>query len=617
VSWRRLPPFAATLAAAVVVAACGGDPAPTEPPVAGAPSPDAPTPGPEVGADPWFEEVTAEVGLDFVHDAGLDGTFFMPEILGPGGALFDADGDGLLDLFLVDGGAHGEAAAAHGAAGVDRLYRQLPSGTFADVTFADVTATAGVGGDGEGFGMGAAVGDVDNDGDLDLYVTRYGPDLFYRNLGGGTFAEVTAEAGLGGDGWSTSAGFFDYDGDGFLDLYVTRYVDYRPGRRCATLSGQPEYCGPDAFRGLPDLLYRNLGDGTFADVTAESGVGRVAGRGLGVVLEDLDGDGRSDVFVANDGEENQLWINLGDGRFEDRALVLGVAVNLLGRAEASMGVAAGDVDADGDLDLFVTHLDQETNTLYLGAGGGYEDRVAGSGLGSPSLPCTGFGTGLFDADLDGDLDLVVANGKVRLEAGAEQRVASAGLPAAGEPAPDDGALDRSAMVERLGAYAEPNQLFENLGEGRFADRSARETALVGRREISRGALLGDLDRDGDLDLLVTQASAPARLYRNVAPRQGRWLAVRALLPELSRDAVGARVWVEAGGRRWLRPVTHTSGYLTATDAAVHFGVGDVERVERVVVRWPGDGSGQVVEEVFGPFDVDGEVVVRRGEGRVP
>jgi hypothetical protein len=276
-------------------------------------------------------------------------------------------------------------------------------------------------------------------------------------------------------------------------------------------------------------------------------------------------------------------------------------------------VAAGDVDADGDLDLFVTHLDQETNTLYLGAGGGYEDRVAGSGLGAPSLPYTGFGTGLFDGDLDGDLDLVVANGKVRLEAGAEQRVASAEAPAADASGP----LDRAAMVERLAAYAEPNQLFENLGGGRFADRTAREGALAGRRELSRGALLSDLDRDGDLDLLVTQASAPARLYRNVAPRRGGWLAVRALLPELGRDAVGARVWVEAGGRRWLRPVTHTSGYLTATDAAVHFGVGGAERVERVVVRWPADGAGRVVEEVFGPFEVDRAVVVRRGEGRAP
>jgi enediyne biosynthesis protein E4 len=595
-SSRRRTGGIAGLASAVLLAACGGGAGggaggggeATAPSTAGkgATAADAPA--------AWFTDVTAEVGLDFTHHAGEPGTFGMPDIMGSGGALFDADGDGDLDLFLVDGGRPGDGAGAQG--GGSRLFLQQPGGAFRD-------ATAGSGIAGIGAGMGCALGDLDNDGDLDLYVTAYGADHLFRNDGGGRFTDVTAAAGLGMETtWSTSAATLDFDGDGWLDLYVAHYVDYDPGRPCRDRAGQPEYCGPASFRGVPDALYRNRGDGTFADVTAAAGIDRVAGKGLGVVVSDFDGDGRTDVYVANDGEANQLWLNRG-GRFEERAVVMGAAVNLLGRTEASMGVAMGDVDGDGDLDLFMTHLVEETNTLYLDQGGGFEDRTFDAGLGAPSLAYTGFGTGFFDADQDGDLDVLVVNGKVR-------RDVAAALPAAEGGEPDRSATARGASpAAELAPYAEPNQLFANDGSGRFREVGAACGTLCSRREISRGLTFGDVDGDGDLDLVVTNNHGPARLFRNDVPAKGHWLAMRAIDGRLKRDAVGALVSVEAGGRRLVRPVSHAYSYLSSTDATLYFGLGAAAAVDRITVRWPG---GAVEEFAGGP--ADRRLVVERGQG---
>jgi len=518
----------------------------------------------------WFTEVTKEMRLDFTHDSGVDGSYFFPEHVGSGGVLFDYDNDGDLDLYLINSGSHGEASGANPA--VNRLYRQESDGRFTDQT-----ERSGLGD--PGYGMGAAIGDYDGDGDPDIYLTNYGPDRLYRNNGNGNFTDVSQVAGLGNARWGTAACFFDAERDGDLDLYVVTYVHHDQPKRCTDDAGRPEYCGPAAFRGEPDLLYRNNGDGTFSEVQNWAATGTVANKGLGVVCTDLDGDGLDDIYVANDGEKNELWINRGSLRFEDRSLLLGAGLNEMGKAEASMGIAIGDVDGDRDLDLFLTHLDRETNTLYHNLGeGGFEDATATAALGPESLPFTGFGTVFFDADLDGDLDLLVVNGRVRR-----------GPPIAG-------AVPLGAnRPEYWRNYAEPNLLFENLGDLRFENRSAAAGELCRRVEVSRAALAGDLDRDGDLDVVVTNCNGPARLYRNNIGDGGSWLQARVLQAS-GGDALGAIVSIEFDGRTLAAPVTSALSYLSAVEPAVHFGLGGADTVERLEIRWP-DAKRQLLEQL--------------------
>lgn len=506
-----------------------------------------------------FEEITAEAGLDFVHDSGVDDSYFMPEHIGSGGALFDADGDGDLDIYLVDGGGH---SGAPGEARPNRFYRQE-----ADGRFVDRTAASGLGD--LGYGMGVAVGDVDGDGDLDVYVTNFGPDALYENRGDGTFRDVTAAAGLGLDAWSTSACFFDADSDDDLDLYVVTYLVHT-AKQCSDAAGRAEYCGPTAFDGVPDVLYRNRGDGTFEDASESAGMSAGRNRGLGVVCTDLDEDGLPDVYVANDGELNQLWVRRGKGKFEDMAVLAGAAVNVAGAPEASMGAAAGDVDGDLRLDLFLAHLDRETNTLYRNLGGGsFEDASGASGLGAPSMPFTGFGATFLDADLDADLDLLVANGRVR-------RGPRLAAERAGE-----------ALSGYWRDYAEPNLFLENDGGGRFTDTSAAAGGLCSRIEVSRAVLTGDVDLDGDLDVLLTNCNGPARLYRSGAEGMGGWLSVRPLDSAGRRAQIGATVVARAGGRGQVRTVTATDSYLAAVEPIAHFGLGGAEGPVDVEVTWPG------------------------------
>ncbi len=545
------------------------------------PAPEMPA---EVAAGPaWFEDVTAASGLDFHHEAGPVGRYFMPQIMGSGAALLDFDGDGIFDLYLVHNDGPGSSAR-------NRLYRGLPGGHFQDVS-------AGSGLDVAGYGMGVAAGDVDNDGRVDVYLSQFGGGRLFGNRGEGHFEDVTRAAGVEHPGWGTSAAFFDYDRDGWLDLVVVHYLDYDSSRACADDGGRPDYCHPSRFAGTAARLFRNKGRGPdgrwrgFEDVTASAGLAE-PGPGLGVLCADFTGDGWPDVFVANDARPNRLWVNQHDGTFADEALLRGVACNGLGNAQANMGVALADVDGDGRLDLFCTHLTEETHALWCQTAPGlFLDRTAASGLAAPRWRGTGFGTILADFDHDGAPDLAVVNGRV--------------------------ARGRAAAVPGLDPfwhrYAERNQLFANDGSGRFRDISESNTSFCGSAAVSRGLVWGDLDGDGAVDLLVTTVAGPARLFRNVAPGRGHWLLVRARLrvgPDAYRDAHGALVTIGAGGSRRVGLVNPGQSYLCSGDPRVHFGLGAARQVDEVRIDWP-DGTA----EVFAGAEADRVLILTHGEGR--
>ncbi len=533
-----------------------------------------------LGTD-YFTEITDQVKLNFVHEAGVDGSYYMPESLGSGGAFLDYDNDGDLDIYLINSGYHGAHREQHPPA-TNRLFRQEAEGSFLEVT-----AASGLGE--TGYGMGCAIGDFDNDGHPDVYVTNYGPDVLYRNNGNGTFTNVTQAAGIDNSHWACSAIFFDYDRDGFLDLYVTNYLAYDSTVVCTDRAGRPDYCGPTGFPAVPDKLYHNNGNGTFADVSLVSRIASVASYGLGVVSADFNDDGWPDVFVANDREPNFLWINQKNGTFKDEALPRGAAVNALGLAAANMGVAVGDIDNDEDLDLFITHLREEGNTFYRNIGGGmFQDDSSPARLAGISLPYTGFGTGFFDYDHDGDLDLAVVNG----------RVTRGPL------------LKNTETPDYWDYYAEPDFMFENEGAGKFRDASAPAASFCGQIENGRGLAFGDVDNDGDLDLLVTNEGGCARLYRNDVPNKGHWLLVRAMDPALKRDAFGAKIFVEANGARVLRCVSPGYSYLNSNEPRVHFGLGAAATVEKILVQWP-DGA----VEMFPGAAADQIITLQKGLGK--
>ena len=512
-----------------------------------------------------FREGAASVGLTFAHDNGAAGQYHLPEIMGSGGALFDYDGDGDLDVLLLQGGALDGRAPRSASSGHHRLYRNDLSAAGerrSTMRFTDVTSKAGLG---AGYGMGAAVGDYDNDGDSDLYVTNYGPNQLYRNNGDGTFTDVTRSAGSGLDDarWSTSASFSDYDADGDLDLFVANYVDFtvKGAKVCTDPTGVRDYCGPLQFRPVPDRLFRNNDDGTFADVSESSGITKADGPGLGVVGADFSGDGLIDFYVANDGMANQLWRNRGDGTFVDGALMAGTALNADGTPEGSMGVAVGDPDNDGDLDVFVTNITRETHAFYRNLGGGhFEDGRLRAGLAGPTSPYTGFGTDWFDYDNDGLLDLFVANGAVTIIEALR-----------GDPFP----------------FRQRNLLFRNIGAGRFRDVTREAGAAFESLAVGRGAGFGDVDNDGDVDVLVTNNSGPVRLLLNEADPTHHWLQVRLRGVADNRQGLGARVGLRRadGTTIWRRARTDGS-YLSASDPRVHFGLGSDSGIQAVTVEWP-------------------------------
>jgi hypothetical protein len=512
----------------------------------------------------WFEDVTDSVGLHFTHDPGPTGSYFMPQSMGSGCAVFDFDGDGLLDIYLLQFGGPDSKS-------MNRLYRQLPSGKFVDVTEGSGLGIAG-------YNHGVAIADVNNDGKPDVVVTQYGGIKLFLNMGGGRFEDVTAESGLLNPLWGMSAAFLDFDRDGWLDLVVVNYLDYDPKKDCLTPDGVRDFCSPNNFRGVSTKLFRNLGPLVaepgrpaarvrFEDVSLSSGLGRVVGPGLGVVCADFDGDGWTDIFVANDGKPNRLWINQKNGTFSDQAVSRGVAYTAMGKAFAGMGVAIGDVDNDGLIDLYVTHLGTESNTLWRQKPRGqFRDGTLEAGLTSSQWRGTGFGTLFADFDLNGTLDLAVVNGRVVR-----------------------GGLARDASLGFWETYAERNQLFANEGGGKFRDISVVNPPFCGSWNVGRGLVCADLNNDGAPDLLVTSVGGRARVFRNVIPERGHWLKVRAIDPKLQRDAHGAEVRVQVGPRELLRLIGSGDSYLCSGPPIAMFGLGDAEAFDSLLVAWP-DGT---------------------------
>ncbi len=496
-----------------------------------------------------FRDVAAEAGVSFRFDTGTRGRHDLPEIMGGGVALIDFDGDGRLDIYLCNGGPI--VAEAGRMDPPCRLYRN-----DGDWRFSDATDRANA--PGPSYAMGAAVGDFDGDGRDDLFVTGWRDQRLYRNAGGGRFEDVTARAGLSSGLWSTSAAFADLDGDGDLDLYVAAYLDYDPDRPpfCAAPDGRRDYCGPEDFDAQPDRLYRNDGDGTFTDVSKAAGVDRPGGRGLGVVVADLVGDRRLDIFVANDGTPCWLFENRGGLRFEEVGLQAGVALDGRGEALAGMGAGLGDVDGDGRPDLVVANFLGRSTVGFRALGGGsFEDASDALGLSAATRPVLGFGVALADFDLDGRLDLLQANGHV---------------------------LDR----ERLGSPSAMRPTLLRNVEGRLVDAAPTAGPWFARPILGRGVAVGDLDGDGRLDAVVNALDAPASVLRNVGPGGNSLTLDLVVRPPAAIQPVGATVRATVRGRTSVRVVAGGGSYLAASDRRIHIGLDAADRVDRLEIAWP-------------------------------
>ena len=584
------------LFAAALLAGCGTDRGPS----AGEPQVKS---GTQI-ADDWFVDRAADTGLDFSHFNGMSGALYMSEIIGPGVALFDYDNDGDLDVYLVQGQMLGanktlndalfpprDAAPLRG-----RLYRNdlaVTADGSRSVHFTDVTEKSGL--DARGYGMGVAAGDFDNDGCTDLYVTGFGSTQLFHNNCDGTFSDVTQTSGTLVSGWTVPASFFDFDRDGWLDLYVGSYLRYstEATAKCFSASGSVDYCTPKTYQPVAGHLFHNNRNGTFSDVSAAAGIASEFGPALGVATADFNGDGWIDLYIANDSHENQLWLNQRNGTFKNAGLLAGVALTREGKAEASMGVDAGDFDNDGDEDIFVTEQTGEGHNLFVNDGSGtFDDRSTRSGLGPASLPYTGFGTAWFDVDNDGWLDLLTVNGAVQTIQALAQ------------------AHDPFPLRQR-------KQLFRNRGDGRFDDVTSRGGRVLQIAEVSRGAAFGDIDNDGDTDVVVANNNGPARLLINMVGSRKHWLGLRLVGGPKGRDMLGARVEiVRTGGTAHAAPLTlwrrarADGGYGSANDPRVLAGLGDSTEEPRVRVRWP-DGR---VEE-FDPQPIDRYVTLKEGTGK--
>jgi hypothetical protein len=588
--------------------------------LAAAPLTASPTASAQTARSSLFNEVTAQVGLVEKPPRYPDGTYRTPEITPGGVAVLDYNNDGRPDLLVICHPPPGPYAEMIRSTAPNRLFAQQPDGTFKEVPGAAGLA-------GKGFHHGVAVGDVNNDGFSDVYVTNYAsPDELFLNNGNGTFTDVTDRAGLikmspeqaargpqprrvavGGPNWSSTAAFVDYDRDGNLDLFVAQFATFDPNKKCAgsASANDLDYCGPHTFPGQLATLYRGNGDGTFTDVTRQVGIDTPA-RGWGLICADLTGDGLPDFFQANDEEPNQLWVNQGvggggDARFIDEAVLRGCAFNAAGNVEANMGVAVGDVANAGRLDLFSTHITSETNTLWMdqsggsggggsGSGGQWADVTATAGMGAIDRPFTGWGCGFLDYDNDGNLDLAVVNGRV----------------AKGPVRPD------SPVGPFWNKYAEPNLLFRGDGAGHFTDVSRDAGSFAARPEVTRALAFADLSNRGAFDLVTVSLDNNVRVYRNAAAAASgnHWLQVLPMTGR--RDAIGAKVYLTAGGRKRLALCLRNTSYLAASDPRVHFGLGKIDKVDAIEIAWP---SGTPAKERFDASGVDRLLVLKQGEGK--
>lgn len=543
-------------------------------------------------ADPIFEVVGKESGFEFRHTLAKQGQYFFPDIMVAGCGVLDFDRDGLLDLLLIDSGDFGsfvKDGSSKADLGQNRLFRQISPGKFEDVT-------EQVGLNFREYGSGVAIADINNDGFDDLFFSNYGDDRLYLNENGKSFRDITPQSGIRNQLWATSATFLDFDGDGRLDLYVTNYVSYLLGTNCNSAGDKEDFCSPQVFGPTVDKLFRNVSkDGAvkFEDVSAAMGISKKKGPGLGVIARDFNQDGFVDIYVANDGQSNFLWINQEGKSFEDKATQLGCAFGIKGETQAGMGVSVADLDANGVQDIVVTHLDEETNAAYLGniveTRNGkqlyFTESGGETGVQAISRAMTGFGVLTPDLDNDGDQDILTANGRVRRR-------------------------QRDPTTNFWEAYAERNQISINQGNGKFKELEV-DDPFRNHTGVSRGLSLLDLDNDGKLDCLVTNADDSAFLYRNRIRKSGNWVGIQTVIPELGgRNALGAIVKLEAeSGKSWTRTIQSDGSYLSASDPRAHFGLGDQKSITRAVVIWPDRST-----EQFSIDEINRYHVLQKGTG---
>jgi hypothetical protein len=529
---------------------------------------------------PDFEEISASAtGISWVHVSGRSSMAHLPETVGAGCAFLDYDNDGWMDIYLVNSGRCDFYEPAQPLR--NALYRNNRDGTFTDVT-----QKAGVPGD--AYGMGVAVGDYDGDGFPDLYVTQYPHSILYHNNGDGTFTDVTSKAGVAAPGWATSAVWFDYDNDGRLDLFVCHFVDYSKSKLkfCGdTLSGERFYCIPSIYDPMPCWLFHNNGDGTFTDVSKESGISQSLAKAWGVVAADLNNDGRMDLYVTNDTVPNFLFANRGKGRFEEIGLLAGVGVNVFGKPRSGMGVDAADYDQDGRIDLFEANVDHEMYSLYHNDGNeAFSDVANPTGLGAATRMMSGWGLKFFDYDNDGDLDLLLCNGH-----------------------PDDSVDKRVEGVK----FLEPLLLFHNTGKG-FENVSQRSGPVFSKPLSGRGLALGDFDNDGSVDVLVAQNNAAPVLVRNNVGRQNHWLGVRLVGTKTNIDAIGAKITYQSGDLKRHHFKVGGGSYLSSHDPRMVLGLGKRSKIDWLEIQWP-QPSGKT--ERFVELPIDSYITIVEGQGK--